>query len=285
MRETPASTAAASSRPLTGPEFERIRRLAYDKFGLDLRQGKEALVAARLGKQMRAARFRTFEEYCRHVVADRTGAALADMIDALTTNFTGFFREGVHFEFLRKSVLPALDGRVRIWSAACATGEEPYTIAFSALEELGQTAAARVRILATDISNRALETARDGVYQADRCEGIPPQPAARYLVRAGEGRWRVREQVRQMIDFRRLNLIEPLPQIGAFQVIFCRNVMIYFDRPTREGVVGRLAATLEPGGWLFTGHAESLTGIRHELEYFKPAVYRKPAGARAGGRK
>jgi chemotaxis protein methyltransferase CheR len=207
------------------------------------------------------------------------------MIDALTTNFTGFFREPVHFDFLRRSVLPSLDGRVRAWSAACATGEEPYTMAIACLEELGRTALDRVRILATDISTRALETAGAAVYPPERCEGIAPAAAARYLVRGHSGRLRVRSEVRGMVEFRRLNLIEPFPPVGSFHVIFCRNVMIYFDRPTREGLVRRLAQCLEPGGWLFTGHAESLTGIGHALEYVRPAVYRQPgAAARGGGR-
>ena len=237
-------------------------------------------MSARLGRQMREARFRSFEEYYRHVLEDSTGAALAAMIDALTTNFTAFFREGAHFEFLRKSVLPTLDGRIRIWSAACATGEEPYTIAIAALEELGGAAPARVQILASDISTRALAAARAGIYHADRCEGIPDALASRYLLRGSQGRRKVKDAVRRMVDFQRINLIEPFDRLGTFQTIFCRNVMIYFDGPTRESLVNRLAAVLAPGGWLFTGHAESLTGIRHPLAYVKPAVYRKRVGGR-----
>ena len=282
MSDAASGQWAAPHRPLTPAEFEQIRRLAYEKFGLDLRHGKEELVSARLGKQIRESRFRTFDEYCRHVLADRTGAALAAMIDALTTNFTSFFREPVHFEFLRRSVLPSLDGRVRAWSAACATGEEPYSIAITALEELGHAAQDRLRILATDISTRALETARAAVYLAERCEGTAP-PMARYLVRGSGGRVRMRAEVRGLVEFRRLNLIEPFQHLGAFHLIFCRNVMIYFDRPTRENLVRRLSDCLEPGGWLFTGHAESLTGIGHALEYVRPAVYRKPGSAPARG--
>ena len=280
MNEAPEAGLVAGSRPLTGAEFQQIRRLAHEKFGLDLRQGKEELVSARLGRQMREARFRSFEEYYRHVLEDSTGAALAAMIDALTTNFTAFFREGAHFEFLRKSVLPTLDGRIRIWSAACATGEEPYTIAIAAFEELGGAAPARVQILASDISTRALAAARAGIYHAERCEGIPDALVSRYLLRGSQGRRKVKDAVRRMVDFQRINLIEPFDRLGTFQTIFCRNVMIYFDGPTRESLVNRLAAVLAPGGWLFTGHAESLTGIRHPLAYVKPAVYRKRVGGR-----
>jgi chemotaxis protein methyltransferase CheR len=280
MNEARGAGQGAGSRPLTGPEFQQIRRLAHEKFGLDLRQGKEELVSARLGRQMREARFRTFEEYYRNVLEDSTGAALTAMIDALTTNFTSFFREGAHFEFLRKSVLPAPGGRIRIWSAACATGEEPYTIAIAALEELGGAAPTRVQILATDISTRALAAARAGIYHADHCEGIPDALASRYLLRGSQGRRRVKDAVRRMVDFQRLNLIEPFDRLGPFRTIFCRNVMIYFDGPTRESLVNRLAAVLEPGGWLLTGHAESLTGLHHPLAYVKPAVYRKRVGGR-----
>jgi chemotaxis protein methyltransferase CheR len=168
-----------------------------------------------------------------------------------------------------------------VWSAACATGEEPYSIAMAALEQLGQAAAARVKILATDISSRALEAAREGIYPKDRCEGVPPALQSRYLLRGCQGRFRVRRNVRALVEFRRLNLIEPFSCAGSFEVIFCRNVMIYFDRSTREVLAKRLARALAPGGWLFTGHAESLAGIRQPLEYIRPAVYRRPGGVPA----
>lgn len=273
--------AISPCRPLTAGEFEQIRRLAYDKFGLDLRKGKEELVSARLGKKIREAGFATFEEYCKHVVEDRTGEGLVAMIDALTTNYTNFFREPAHFDLLRQVVLPAAPpgGQIRIWSAACSTGEEPYTIAMSALEELGLAAAKRVHIVATDISTRALDTATKAIYPAERCQGIPPAVMQRYM-RRGEGQWkgrfRFRDEIRGMVEFRRINLMEPLDRLGTFSVIFCRNVMIYFDRPTRESLVRRMSANLEPGGWLLVGHAESLTGLDHRLDYVKPAVYRKP---------
>jgi len=275
-------------RSLTPREFEAIRRLAYEHFGLDLRSGKEQLVAARLGKKIREAHFRSFEEYYRYVREDATGEALVGMIDALTTNHTAFFREAAHFEFLRLTVLPALAGRerFRIWSAACATGEEPYTIAICVLDELGPAAAGRVQILATDISTRALHAARTGIYAAERCETIPPATARKHLLRGG-GRYRVKPALSAMLEFHRINLMEPFQHLGLFPAIFCRNVMIYFDRPTREGLVRRLARCLEPGGWLLVGHAESLTGIDHGLEYVRPAVYRQPCSLpeQPGGRR
>lgn len=269
-------------RPLKAEEFAKIRRLAYDTFGLDLRNGKEPLVSTRLNKKIREYGFRSFDEYYRHVVGDSTGESLIQLIDALTTNHTSFFREPAHFQFLKRAVLPEWAKRgtaIDIWSAACSTGEEPYTIAMCVLEELGASAAGRLRILATDISTRVLEKAEQGIYPADRMDGIPGPQLRKYWLR-GEGDWsghyRAKKEVRALIEFRRLNLMEALPQIGPFPLIFCRNVMIYFDKPTQQRVVQRLTGRLEPGGYLLTGHSESLTGIDHGLEYVQPAVYRKP---------
>jgi chemotaxis protein methyltransferase CheR len=262
-------------------EFEAIRRLAYDEFGLDLRQGKEELVAARLGKRMRQGGFASFDEYYRHVIGDSSGEALIGMIDALATNHTSFMREAAHFDFLRQVVLPGLRERARVelWSAACATGEEPYTLAFTLADQWGWEALRKVRILATDISAKALAAAKSAVYPAERFSTVPPGWLPRFLLR-GEGRWeghyRIKPEVRSQVEFTRLNLVERFSHPNPFPVIFCRNVMIYFDKATQEGVVNRLAGSLEPGGYLFIGHAESLTGVHHELTYVQPAIYRKP---------
>jgi chemotaxis protein methyltransferase CheR len=279
-RPVPAGCEWGMAPAPTPGEFEQIRRLAYEKFGLDLRSGKEQLVSARLNKKMRELQCRSFQEYYRLVVEDQTGEALIGLIDALATNHTGFLREAAHFDYLRDVLLPRLQNRpsIEIWSAACSTGEEPYTLAFTVLDRLGDAAMSRIRILATDISTKALGTARRAVYPAERFSSFPPAWRHRFLQR-GEGRWkgwyRVKPAIQQMVRFERLNLIEPLRITGAFPVIFCRNVMIYFDRPTQQGVVQRLAERLEMGGHLFIGHAESLTGIRHSLAYVQPAVYRK----------
>ena len=273
--------APAPVQRLKPHEFEAIRRLAYEKFGLDLRNGKEELVAARLGKRMRQGGFDSFEKYYRHVVGDSTGEALIGMIDALATNHTSFLREAAHFDFLKQSVLPDLLKRphIEMWSAACSTGEEPYTLAFTLWDQWGADAFRKVRILATDISTKALAAAESAVYPAERFSAVPTGWLRQYLLR-GEGRWkgwyRVKPAVRSQIEFARLNLVEPFSQRSLFPVIFCRNVMIYFDKPTQEGLVNRLAACLEPGGYLFIGHAESLSGVRHDLTYIRPAIYRKP---------
>lgn len=279
------SESGSDFSPLTAAEFDQFRKLAYGKFGLDLRGGKEQLVAARLGKKLRELRLRSFKEYYQYVVNDSTGEALVAMIDALTTNHTSFFREPAHFDFLRKTICPTLRGRDRIaiWSAACSTGEEPYSIAFTLLEELGLGLLPKVQILATDISTRVLGSAKKGVYPSARFRDFSPQLLRQCLLR-GEGEWKdwylVKKELRDGISFQRLNLMEPFVNIPTFPLIFCRNVMIYFDRDTQEDLVGRLSHRLEPGGYLFIGHSESLNGVQHGLEYIQPAIYRKPeAGA------
>jgi chemotaxis protein methyltransferase CheR len=283
----------ADIHPLTAREFAQIRRLAYEEFGLDLREGKETLVSARLGKKIRELNFRSFQEYYSYVMEDRTGESLIALIDALTTNHTSFFREPAHFDFLRQTILPGLRDRDRIaiWSAGCSTGEEPYSIAFSILEDLGEQALRKSRILATDISTRVLASAQQGTYPAERFDGIPQYQLRAYLLR-GERHfqdwYRVKPEVRAAVEFRRLNLMDRFSHLGPFPVIFCRNVMIYFDRPTQRDLVNRLAACLEPGGYLFIGHAESLNGVDHPLRYIRPAIYTKPEVTEArtkGGRR
>jgi chemotaxis protein methyltransferase CheR len=291
MLETGAASAPVEpqtgfiARPLSlkASEFAIIATLAREEFGLELGIGKEQLVAARLGKLMRKLGFRAFPDYYRHVQGDRTGDALVELIDALTTNHTSFFREPAHFDFLVGKVLAEHAGRgpMRIWSAACSTGEEPYTIALMAREHLGVQSPILPRVLATDISTRVLEIARKGIYKADRFPGGVAPWLRKHLLR-GEGRWdgsyRMRPEILGMVEFCRVNLIDPLPDVGEFSVIFCRNVMIYFSRETQEQLVNRLAASLEPGGYLFVGHSESLTGIQHGLQQIQPAIYRKRGG-------
>ncbi|HTS30341.1 MAG TPA: protein-glutamate O-methyltransferase CheR [Bryobacteraceae bacterium] len=264
--------------PLDPLEFEQIRSLAHRAFGLDLKSGKEELVSARLRRLVNSGGFRTYREYCRHVLADSTGEALAGMIDALATNHTSFLREPDHFHFLRQQVLPALAGGqlLEIWCAACSTGEEVWTLAFLVNEA---TASRNIQITATDISNKVLRFAERAVYSEERCQGLPAGWLSRYFVPVdGPGRvYRVCPRIRTQASFQRMNLIKPFAWRRQFPVIFCRNVMIYFDRETQERVVGQLAECLEPGGYLFVGHAESLTRIAHSLDYVRPAVYRKPA--------
>ena len=284
---SPTAIAFDSAPVLKEGEYLKISQLAYDHFGLDLRNGKQGLVAARLGKILRELGLKSFQHYYDYVKADRSGVALSGMIDQLTTNHTSFFREPRHFEFLRKTIFPALSSRTRIdiWSAACSSGEEPYSIAMSLLEEAPREAAAKVRIKATDISTRVLAKAKSGIYPAERFEEVPTAIMQRYLLRGQDdktGTFRFKSEVRSLIEFEHLNLMARLPEGYSCSVIFCRNVMIYFDKPTQQSLVQRLTEHLEDGGYLFIGHSESLNNIVHGLDYVSPATYKKPGRARKG---
>lgn len=259
-------------------EFAQIRELAYRKFGLDIKDGKQSLVVTRLSKELRRLGLTSFEQYCRHVAGDHTGEALIEMADALTTNFTSFMREQAHFQFLRTELAPQLgrSGPVEIWSCASSSGEEPYSILFTLLDCLGP--GADVRILATDISTRALKAGAAAVYEAQKLAGLPAVWLQRFFLK-GNGRWqgsyRVRPEFRERVRFQRFNLVTDQPVNLRFPAIFCRNVAIYFDKPTQAAVARKLASALEPAGYLFIGHSESLSGMDHGLSYVRPALYRK----------
>ena len=277
--------------PLLAPRtFEKIRRLVYEKAGIDLKDGKQQLVSSRLGKKLREHNCRTFEEYLKNVETDSTGQGLVALIDALTTNFTSFLRETAHFEFLQKEILPKLARRetVDVWCAAAATGEEPYSLLFTMLDHFDAAPGPQCRVLATDISTRALQVASKAVFPAERFSNVPKEWLPKYLLRGHgefEGFYQVKREIARNVEFRRLNLIESFNPGRSFPLISCRNVMIYFDKPTQERVVQRLASFLEPGGYLFVGHSESLTGTDHPLRFVRPAVYQKKEArpARQGG--
>ncbi|HEY2842315.1 MAG TPA: protein-glutamate O-methyltransferase CheR [Bryobacteraceae bacterium] len=280
---TTAAVVVQEPGALTPRTFEKIRKLIYDKAGIDLRQGKQTLVAARLGKKMRESGLRDYDAYLDSVMADKTGDSMIALIDALTTNYTSFWREPQHFHFLRDEIVPTVRNKrqIDIWCAAASTGEEPYTLAFSMLDALGPAALTQVRILATDISTRALAAATKAIYPSDRLQGAPKQWLSRYCS-PGQGQFQgfcqVRSEIRRMIQFRRLNLIESFAHPGTFPLISCRNVMIYFDKSTQQSLVNRMANHLEPGGHLFIGHAESLSGVEHGLRFIAPAIYQRQAG-------
>jgi len=266
--------------PLTADEFDQIARLVYNEFGLDLRRGKELMVSARLMRHLRALNCRSFTEYYRRVIKDSSGVALSDMVDALTTNFTRFWREASHFDFLQATVAPLLMGRgaARVWCAAAATGEEPYSIAICLLDAFGPHSSVPISITATDISSRALKMASRGIYPTERLRALPPQWVPRYFLNgdgAFKGSCRIRPEVRRLVHFRRVNLTQPLPDLGTFAVIFCRNVMIYFDHATQSSTMRRVVEHLDPGGHLIIGHSESLTGFDCGLQYVRPGIYRK----------
>ena len=279
-RETTVAFGQYEIRPMNTREFANIRQLAYDTCGIDFTESKKDMVASRLDRTLRKLNLSSYEEYYLHVRDDASGMALREFIDALATNHTNFLREADHFAFLRsKFGRITLRGRpIHIWSAACATGEEPYSIAMTLLDQRRHEVIPGFQILATDISTRALAAARSGVYARERLRELPPGWPTEFF-ETGSGRWsgwmKVRKSVRDTIRFERFNLLERAADFGAFDIIFCRNVMLYFDRSTQEGIVNRMAERLNPGGFLLTGHTESLMGIRHPLSYIQPSVYQR----------
>ncbi len=266
---------------LSQKHFTVISRMMYELCGLSLPENKMGMVKARLLKRLRALRFNSFEQYLRFVRSDESGRELTSMIDALTTNKTSFFREQAHFDFLRATILTPLiakNRRIRIWSAGCSSGEEPFSLAILLKEEVPDVNLRDVRMLATDISHRMLEIAREAVYEKDILGDISPQFLNKYFtcVRTKPSRaYKVNHDVRSIVKLAWLNLIEDWPMAGPFNMIFCRNVMIYFDKPTRQRLIQRFWDILEPGGYLLVGHSESLTGSSHKFSYVQPAVYLK----------
>ena len=277
--DTPAAPWALSP-PLRPHEFRRLRELLYETCGIRLREGKEELVRSRLGRRVIDAGASSFGAYLDRVENDAAGrqfAELGALVDALTTNQTAFFRESAHFDFFIAKVLPAMAHRtqpLRVWSAGCSTGEEPFTIAALMREHLPPDRFAGARILATDVSSRALARARAATYGARAITAIPAPLRRRMLdVSAAGDRFVVRDELRAVVRFARLNLIRDWPLHGPFDAIFCRNVMIYFDAGVRQRLVERFWHMLAPGGHLFVGHSESLGTLTHGFRYVQPAVY------------
>lgn len=272
---------------LTDEQFARICRLVYEHCGINLHEGKKELVRARLAKMLRKYNLKSYDEYIDFVLQDVSGKTFYEMIDQISTNLTSFFRESKHFEYLTQKFLLELAAkkqktgrlRIRAWSAGCSTGEEPYSMAITLLESLPKNQTWDVRILATDISTRVLQTAQQGLYEAQRVAAVSADLKKRYLIpqkgKNGEMYYEVAPAVRSILTFKYLNLMDPWPFRGPFDFIFCRNVMIYFDKPTQEKLVNRFWDVLDVGGHFFTGHSESLTGIRHSFSYVQPTIYRK----------
>lgn len=260
-------------RPLTIPDFDAVRELARSTCGISLHEGKKALVSSRLEKLVRRYGFDSFTQYINFVTNRRHGAEFTEFIDTLTTNHSGFWREPEHFLFLRNVVFPQHKNRIRIWSAACATGEEPYNIAMCALDSAVQNCS----VNASDISTSALSAARRGEYESSKTTTLPAGWRDRYFTSQGTapGMCAVVPTVRALVSFAALNLLQPFTHVGQFDVIFCRNVMIYFEQATRDRLIESLVLQLPSGGHLFTGHSETLLRLPAGLQYVQPATYRK----------
>lgn len=264
--------------PLSETEFSQFRELIFKIAGISISPDKKPLVSGRLAKRVKHYGFGRYGQYFQLITGKQGQGELQNAIDLLTTNETYFFREPKHFDFLRAR-LPELQrpGRpIRVWSAASSSGEEPYTIAMLLADVLGESA---WEVVGSDISTRVLEKARTGHYPLARIEGLPKSYLSRFClkgVREQEGTFLIDRSIRNRVSFLQVNLNETLPRLGEFDVIFLRNVMIYFDMPTKRKVVDRLIPFLRPGGYFFISHSESLNGITEALKMVSPAVYQKP---------
>ncbi|WP_313552047.1 CheR family methyltransferase [Pseudomonas sp.] len=261
---------------LSDSDFRKFRGMIYDAAGISMADSKKPLVSGRLAKRVRQRGLPSYGAYFDVLMRDRSEFQTA--VDLLTTNETYFFREPKHFEFLRTVVLPEIRDRasVRIWSGACSTGEEPYTLALTLADTFGTRP---WEIVASDISTRVLEKARRGQYPLEDAEGIPKALLHKHCFKGigqNEGTFLIDPNLTARITFRQINLNTTLPDVGQFEVIFLRNVMIYFDNDTKRQVVQRLVNHLRPGGYFMVSHSESLNGITEALKMVRPSIYQKP---------
>ncbi|HWU77718.1 MAG TPA: protein-glutamate O-methyltransferase CheR [Rhodanobacter sp.] len=284
-REAAAGTGGPS---LGKAEFNFLRSFVLEHCGISLGEQKHQLVQGRLLRRLRALGLKNFEAYCELLRRDPEGE-LGELASVISTNVTSFFREVHHYDLLTNELLPRWlsekrrDGdRLRIWSAGCSTGEEPYALAMVLAEAIDKSGGkADARILATDLSPQALECARKGVYPLERLNGISDERRKRWMLRgSGEyaGLASVHPRLRELVTIEPLNLLHNWPMRGPFDAIFCRNVVIYFDQPTKQRLFSRYADLLPPGGYLFLGHSESLHGISDQFELVGRTVYRKLRG-------
>ena len=276
----------AEAHQLSDRDFRFICQLVYDNTGIVLDERKRVMVYRRLMRRTRDLSISSFTDYCR-MLGEESAGELPYLINAITTNLTSFFREAHHFDYLRDIFLPqhmqlfSSSRRLRIWSAGCSTGEEPYSIAMTLLESMGGALSGwDAKILATDLDSDVLETARSGIYQAERVKGLSTALCKRCFKR-GTGSnselLRVNPAVRQLITFKQLNLLQSWPMRGPFDVIMCRNVLIYFDRETQHALVERFSDLLRPGGLLMLGHSESIAKGFDEFEMLGRTLFCKRA--------
>ncbi len=278
----PDQDALGGAVTMAASTYEAFRRLVYEQSGINLGSNKTALVASRVGKRMRALNLSRFEDYLQLVRDDTRGNEITLFVDSISTNVTSFFRENHHFTLLRELLdtwRQEGQSRFRVWSAACSTGEEPYTIAMTMAEALDRQKV-DWRILATDISTRVLQHAMAGQYSAEKMESVPPAYRSRFTrrIRGDRGdQYAIVPEIREKVLFRQINLAQtPYVLRGPLDIIFCRNVMIYFDNDVRRGLLNEFFRLLRPGGMLLVGHAESLTGLTTDFRPIRASIYTKP---------
>lgn len=276
-----------STTELSNKNFNRLAQLIEGHCGIKMPPTKKTMVEGRLRRRVRALALRDFDDYCTFLF-DRGGMEqeLEHLVDVVTTNKTDFFRESEHFTFLVEGAVPALmqsgiglSRPLRTWSSACSTGQEPYTMAMVLAEMAARTRGFRFTVDATDICSEVLEVAVRAVYPEEQLDPVPPELRRRYFMRGRAEREhlvRVVPELRSKVSFRGINLIEgAYPWTEPMDVVFCRNVLIYFDRPTQLRVLEFLCSNIPPGGWLFLGHSETLSGLSLPLRPMQPAVYQR----------
>jgi chemotaxis protein methyltransferase CheR len=268
---------------ISDSEFTYLQKLIYREAGINLTEAKKCLVQTRIGKLMRKNHIDGYDALFRLLENDKSGDTLVIVLDAISTNHTFFFREDAHFKYLIDSIVPQLLSRpgskpIRIWSSACSSGEEPYSIAISMLEALQGKKHNGFEILASDLSTKVLDQAAKGIYPYEVIEQIPLDLKRKYFQKAKDNAVpfvKVKDEVRRHIRYRRHNLLYPIADEQPFDVIFCRNVMIYFDYDTKTKVVNTLYNMVGLNGWFITGHSESLSMIKHPFRMVQPTIYRK----------
>ncbi len=268
---------------LSDSDFEKIRVLVREHTGISLSEGKRDMVYSRLARRLRQLGVADFKKYCS-MLEDSSNPEIGNFINSVTTNLTAFFREDHHFQFLKTTLLPNLmkqnqaTRKIRIWSAGCSTGEEPYSIAMTVREVISESSGWDVKILATDLDTNVLATGQSGVYTEDRIKGVPASVVKKWFLRGkggSQGKVRVSQELRDMITFRQLNLMGEWPIKNKMDLIFCRNVVIYFDKPTQKILFDRYANALRDDGHLFVGHSETLYKVSDRFSLLGQTIYRK----------
>ena len=264
-------------------DFRFISALVAEKTGIVLAEHKQDMVYARIARRLRSLQLTSFREYCDLLKSPDHEDELVNFVNAITTNMTSFYREAHHFAHLKEHVLqplvksPPPGKRLRLWSSACSNGSEPYSMALTCLEAIPDIDQWDIKILATDIDTSMVAKASHGVYPEADAAPIPPALRQRYVLQAGDGQVQMHERVRQLITFKQLNLIEAWPFRGPFDAVFCRNVVIYFDKETQRRLFGRMAEYVRPQRWLYIGHLESLHGISERFSIKGKTTYQKTA--------
>ncbi|MCQ2975689.1 MAG: protein-glutamate O-methyltransferase [Bacteroidales bacterium] len=268
---------------LSVKDFNRLSEFIYSQYGIKMPEAKHIMLQSRLQKRLRALEIPSFSDYVDFVFSKEGGEEIVHMMDVVSTNKTDFFRESQHFDFLTENVLPELylekkQSNIKIWSAGCSSGEEPYTLAMVISEFIENKSGLDFSILGSDLSTIVLQKAVSAIYSEDRVDIIPLAQKRKYLLKSKDRTHptvRIVPELRDKVSFMRLNFMDSSYNVPShFDVIFCRNVLIYFDRQTQEKVINKLCNHLNPGGYFFLGHSESVTGINVPLKQIKPTVFK-----------